>query len=70
MGEDYADRNAGNRLAREYTFGARNRLWSAREGELMLNAQFSQLDRAVWDGRSGAMTYVMGGLRYAFPPAR
>lgn len=66
----YAARNSGNRMAREYTVGARRRLWSAAQGQLMLNAQFSQLDRAVWDGRSGSLTYVMGGLRYAFPPPR
>jgi hypothetical protein len=63
----YASRTAGNRLVREWTAGADYRIgipsiW----GNVLLSVQYSQMDRSLWTGRSGAMNYLMYRARYTF----
>jgi len=70
MGERRAVSGEIRAFARQYTAGFQKRLFSGPEGTVTLNAQFSHVDRALWDGRFGLLTYVMSGIRYAFPPAR
>jgi len=33
---------------------------------MLISVQYSQVDRAVWDGAGGTMGYVMCRFRYAF----
>ena len=64
----YANRSAGNRLARQYTAGFNwKRNLPAMYGALTMSLQYSYLDRAVWDGRSGMMNFVMYRMRYTIP---
>jgi hypothetical protein len=63
----YGSRSGGNRLVREWTLGGDYRLavpslW----GSVLVSLQFSQTDRFVWTGRSGAMVYAMYRVRYEF----
>jgi hypothetical protein len=66
----YGARSAGNRLARQYTVGMLHRIYRGQPGAAFINLQFSQFDRAVWDGRSGSLAYLMASVRYSFPPPR
>jgi len=62
-----AARSPGNRLVREWTVGGDYRLAiPSMLGNLHFSLQFSQMDRLVWTGQSGAMTFVMCRVRYAF----
>ena len=55
----YAARSAGNRIVREATIGA-NRTF----GKLLASIQLSVMDRSIWPGRSGSMSYVTFRIRY------
>jgi hypothetical protein len=65
----YAARGAasGNRLVRQWSAGL-NQRWkvAALYGSILLSLQYSYLDRAIWGGRSGEMTYWMYRFRYTF----
>ncbi len=63
----YAARSPGNRVVRQWSLGFNRRVpvpsW---RGSLLLSAQFSMLDRAVWDDGAGEMTFLMYRFRYTF----
>jgi hypothetical protein len=65
----YAARAAAsaNRLVQEWTTGFNQRIGmpSLRSG-VILSLQYSHIGRAVWDGRSGTMDYLMCRMRYTF----
>jgi hypothetical protein len=64
----YGSRAPGNRLVREWTVGVRQRVYKTqRRGSVTLAAHYSDVDRAVWDGRSGDLRYLMLSVRYALP---
>ena len=58
---------SANRLVREWTAGINQKIGvpSAR-GSILMSLQYSHLDRAVWDGKAGAMDFVMYRFRYCF----
>jgi hypothetical protein len=60
----YAARSAGNRNVREWTLGLTKTVGRDRLGPSVLTAQFSQLNRAVWDGPRGAMHFTMLSYRH------
>jgi hypothetical protein len=61
----YSERSAGNRLARQYSMGISWRKpVSSLYGFVTLTVQYSYLDRAIWDGRSGKMQFLMYRMRY------
>ena len=63
-----SERSAGNRLVRQYTSGFN---WRSPEpslrGTVTLSLQYSYVDRALWDGRSGGMHFLMYRMRFAIP---
>ena len=63
----YGDRSTGNRAVRQTSTGFNYRIPApAWRGAVMLSLQYSYLDRAVWDGRTGQVHYAMYRLRYTF----
>ncbi len=62
----YGTRSQGNRVVREWSVGARQQLLKA----VFLSAQYSQLDRSLWNGSTGAMNFLMLSFRYVVPSAR
>jgi hypothetical protein len=66
-GEVFAQRSAGNHTVRQFSAGLNIRRFR-REllGTVLLSIQYSYLDRHLWDGRSGAMHYLMYRMRYTF----
>ena len=63
----YAARNPGNRRAGEWSAGFLQELpLRLRFSLVSAGMQFSHLDRAVWDGRSGLQNLGMVTLRYSF----
>ena len=64
-GAVYGSRSADNRLVSEWTVGVNHqRAMPSLLGSLLLSVQYSQAGRAVWDGRSGSMDFVMVRARY------
>jgi hypothetical protein len=60
----YGTRSNGNRLARQWTAGAYQRLYERKPSAFQLGLQVSQVDRSVWDGRQGFMWYTMASARW------
>jgi hypothetical protein len=60
--------SSGNRWVGQYTSGV-NWFWpsASMHGLVTLSLQYSYLDRATWDGRSGQMHFVMYRLRFTVP---
>ena len=57
----------GNRLVSQYTAGADYRIAAPSwHSAAIFSLQVSRLDRAVWTGQSGAMTFAMCRFRFAF----
>ena len=64
----YSERSAGNRLVRQYSSGFNwQRPVHTLHGYMTLSLQYSYLDRAVWDGRTGTMQFLMSRVRYTLP---
>lgn len=64
----YGSPSSGTRVAREATIGFTNKVYtSARFGVLAIAAQFSAIERALWTGGDGALSYGMVSMRYSFP---
>jgi hypothetical protein len=64
-GAVYGSRSADNRLVSEWTAGVdHQRAMPSLLGSLLLSVQYSRVGRAVWDGRSGSMDFVMVRARY------
>ena len=62
----YGARSADNRLVWQWSAGFTRKVamtprWSA----VTFSAQYSRIDRSVWDGRSGRMDYLMCRIRYS-----
>jgi hypothetical protein len=66
-GEVSARHSSGNHTVRQYSAGFNYRRYS-RElfGTVLFSIQYAYLDRQVWDGRTGAMHYLMYRVRYTF----
>ncbi len=63
----YAGRSNGNRLVRQYTVGLNHQLATGEYfGPLVLSVQYSELDRVLWQPRSGSMSYIQTRLRLFF----
>ena len=61
----YGTRSTGNRTVRQWSAGFHQRLFRKPTcGAALLSAQYSQIDRALWTGPSGAMNFLMLSLRY------
>lgn len=65
----YGARSEGNRVVREWTVGAKKKLftWSG-VGEATMAAHYSHVERVVWSGRKGELNYLMISLRVTIPP--
>jgi hypothetical protein len=64
-GEARGAHSTGNRAVRQYSGGFHyRRRTPSLLGSVTLSLQYSYLDRSLWDGRTGAMHYVMYRLRY------
>ena len=62
----YGTRSTGNRTVREWSAGFHQQLFRRPSyGTAVLAGQYSQIDRALWTGPSGAMNFVMLSLRYS-----
>lgn len=60
--------SAGNRIVQQYTAGCNWRTPApALRGVVTLSLQYSYVERALWDGRSGGMHYVMSRMRFSIP---
>ena len=67
----YGARSVSNRTVRQWTTGARQKLYSDPYfGSLFFAFQYSQLDRSVWAGGQGAMSYAQLSLWYHLPATR
>lgn len=67
----YGARSAGNRTVRQWSAGFIHKVYSDPfYGTLSFSAQFSQLDRSLWAGGQGEMTFLMLSARYYFPELR
>jgi hypothetical protein len=63
----YAARSGGNRVVREYTVGGDYRIpIPSLHGLALFSLQLSRMDRALWIGQSGVMSYAMYRFRYTF----
>jgi hypothetical protein len=63
----YATRSVGNRVVREYTAGGDYRIPAPSiHGAAISPLQVSRMDRGLWTGQSGVMTYAMYRFRYSF----
>jgi len=61
----YGTRSTGNRTVRQWSAGFHQQLFrQPTYGAAVLGAQYSQIDRALWSGPSGAMNFVMLSLLY------
>jgi hypothetical protein len=58
---------SANHSEAQWTAGAHRRVHHDSYGTLFISAQFSQIARQVWDGRSGHMNYWMTSLRFVYP---
>ena len=64
----YGARSVGNRVVHEWSVGARHKVWDHHPyGATTIAAHYSHVDRAVWKGGHGEMSYVMVSLRYTVP---
>jgi len=61
----YGDRSGGNRTVRQTSTGFNYRVPTPQwHGWMLFSLQYSYLDRAVWDGHSGAVHYLMYRMRF------
>lgn len=62
----HGQRSAGNRAVGEWTVGFAKDILKDRYGLAVLSSQYSELARATWDGRQGAMKFAMISMRHYF----
>lgn len=64
----YGRRSYSNRMTSQYTFGVRRQLWRRADAldSIVLSAQYSHVDRAIWSGGAGSMNYTQTSFRYTF----
>lgn len=59
--------SAANRLVRQWTIGLNERVpMPSLRASLLMSLQYSHVDRSIWEGRSGAMDFLMYRVRYTF----
>lgn len=64
----YGGRSAGNRVVREWTIGATQKLFTKPGyGSAMLAGHYSHVARGTWAGPQGQMGYLMVSCRYTWP---
>ena len=63
----YGGRSAGNRVVREWSVGAKHKLWERPHGAATIAAHYSHVGRAVWNDGHGEMSYFMISFRYTVP---
>ncbi len=64
----YGARSGSNRVVREWTVGAKKTLFTySNIGVASLAAHYSHVQRAVWSGPAGEMSYAMISLRFTVP---
>ncbi|MDQ6759420.1 MAG: hypothetical protein M3Z32_06070, partial [Acidobacteriota bacterium] len=59
-------RSAGNRAVGEWTVGFTKDVVKDRYGLAVFSSQYSEVARATWDGRQGAMKFAMISMRHYF----
>jgi hypothetical protein len=64
----YGGRSNTNRLTAQYSLGFHQQLWRRPDtlSSVVLSAQYSHVDRAIWSGSAGSMDYVQTSIRYTF----
>ena len=63
----YGGHSGGNRVVREWSVGAKHKVWERFHGSATIAAHYSHVDRSLWNDGQGQMSYVMLSLRYTLP---
>lgn len=63
----YGGRSASNRVVNEWSVGAKHTFWEHSTGTASVAAHYSHVNRAVWNGGRGHMSYLMLNVRYTVP---
>lgn len=64
----YGSKSNSNRLTAQSSVGFHQQLWRRPDSPaaIVVSAQYSHVDRAIWSGSEGSMDYVQTSVRYTF----